>query len=98
MQPNDGGRYVTPMALCTLATSNFAGMNEMVASPGAPPGTIGGMKNLMTESGFRSENGRSEWTMSGLKNFMPRILLAADGSAKMVVIGDVGSSCRSVTS
>ena len=86
------------MALCNLAISNFAGMKEMVASPGVPPGTIGGMKNLMIESRFRSENGRKEWTMSGLKNFMPRIFLAAAGSARMVVIGDVGSNCRSVGS
>ena len=48
------------MALCNLAISNFAGMKEMVASPGVPPGTIGGMKNLMIESRFRSENGRKE--------------------------------------
>lgn len=89
---------MTPMALCTLAMSNFAGMNEMVASPGVPPGTIGGMKNLMTESGFRSENGRKEWTMRGLKNFIPLTFLAAAGSANMVVIGDVGSNCRSVAS
>ena len=86
------------MALCTLATSNFAGMKDMVASPGVPPGTIGGMKNLMTESDFRSEKGRNEWTMSGLKNFIPLIFLAAAGSAKMVVMGDVGSNCRSVAS
>lgn len=86
------------MALCTLAISNFAGKNEIVASPGVPPGTIGGMKNLMTESGFRWENERKEWTMSGLKNFMPLIFLAAVGSAKMVVIGEVGSNCRSVAS
>lgn len=86
------------MALCTLAMSNFAGMNEMVASPDVPPGTIGGMKNLMTESGFRSENGRNEWTMSGLKNFIPLTFLAAIGSARIVVIGDVGSNCRSVAS
>ena len=89
---------MTPMALCTLAISSFAGMNEMVASPGAPPGTIGGMKNLMTESSFRSENGRKEWTMSGLKNFIPLIFLAAAGSANIVVTGDVGSNCRSVAS
>lgn len=86
------------MALCTLAISSFAGMNEMVASPGVPPGKIGGMKNLMTESGFRSENGRNEWIISGLKNFIPLIFLAAVGSAKMVVMGDVGSNCRSVAS
>lgn len=86
------------MALCTLAISNFPGMKEIVASPGVPPGTIGGMKNLMTESGLRSENGRNEWTMSGLKNFIPLIFLAAVGSAKMVVMGDVGSNCRSVAS
>lgn len=86
------------MALCTLATSNLAGMNDMVASPGIPPGTMGGMKNLMTESDFRSENGRNEWTMSGLKNFIPLIFLAAAGSAKIVVMGDVGSNCRSVAS
>lgn len=86
------------MALCTLATSILAGMKEMVASPGVPPGTIGGMKNLMTESGFLSEKGRKGWIMSGLKNFMPRIFLAADGSAKMVVMGEVGSNCRNVAS
>lgn len=86
------------MALCTLATSNLAGMKEMVASPGVPPGTIGGIKNLITESGFRSENGRNEWTMSGLKNLIPLIFLAAAGSANMVVMGDVGSNCRSVDS
>ena len=86
------------MALCTPATSNFAGMKEIVASPGVPPGTIGGMKNLMTESGFRSENGRKEWTMSGWKKFMPLIFLAAAGSARIVVMGDVGSNCRNVAS
>ena len=32
-----------PIALWTPATSNFAGMKEKVASPGAPPGTMGGM-------------------------------------------------------
>ena len=84
------------MALCTLAISNLAGMKEMVASPGVPPGTIGGIRNLMTESAFRSEYGRKECIMSGLKNCMRLIFLAADGSAKMVVMGDVGSNCRKV--
>ena len=86
------------MALCTLATSSLAGIKEMVASPGVPPGRIGGMRNLMTESGFRWEKGRREWTMSGLKNLMALIFFAAAGSAKMVVTGDVGSNCRSVAS
>ena len=39
----EGGLYVMPTALWTPETSNFAGMNEIVASPGAPPGTAGGM-------------------------------------------------------
>lgn len=43
------------MALCRPDMSILAGTNEIVASPGAPPGIIGGMKNLMTESGFFSE-------------------------------------------
>ena len=86
------------MALWTPATSILAGINEMVASPGAPPMTIGGMKNRMTESGFLSEYGRNECTIEGSKNFMPRIFLAAPGSAKMVVMGDVGSNWRKVAS
>ena len=73
-------------------------MKDIVASPGVPPGVIGGMKNLMIESDFLSENGRSEWTMSGLKKFMPLIFLAAVGSARIVVMGDVGSNCRNVGS
>lgn len=44
-----------PMALCRPDTSILAGMKEIVASPGAPPGRMGGMKNRMTESGFLSE-------------------------------------------
>ena len=70
----------------------------MVASPGVPPGMIGGMKNRMTESDFLSENGRNEWTMSGLKKFMALIFFAAVGSARIVVMGDVGSNCRNVGS
>ena len=49
---------MTPIALWTPARSTFAGMKEMVASPGAPPGVIGGIKNRMIESGFLSEKGR----------------------------------------
>ena len=44
-----------PMALCTPDTSILAGMKDIVASPGIPPGVVGGMKNLITESGFLSE-------------------------------------------
>ncbi len=87
-----------PMALCTPDTSILAGIKEMVASPGAPPGIIGGMQNLMTESGFFSENTRSECTLEGSKNLKPRILFAAAPSARMVVIGDVGSNWRKVAS
>ena len=86
------------MALCTPDTSNLAGMKEMVASPGVPPGTIGGMKNLMTESGFFSEWTRRECTLDGSKKLKPLILFAAAGSAKMVVMGDVGSNWRNVAS
>lgn len=94
----DGGRYVIPMALCTPDTSTLAGMKEMVASPGLPPGTIGGIQNLMIESGFLGENSRNEWTLEGSKNLKPRIFLAAAGSANIVVIGDVGSNWRKVAS
>ena len=81
-----------PMALCTPDTSILAGMNEMVASPGAPPGTMDGMKNRMTESAFFSEYTRNGCILEGSKNLKPRILFAAAGSAKMVVTGDVGSN------
>lgn len=80
------------MALCTPATSILAGMKEMVASPAAPPGTMGGTKKRMIESGSLAEKGRRLCTMSGLKCFMLLIFLYAAGSAKMDVIGDVGSS------
>lgn len=53
------------MALWTPDTSIFAEMKEIVASPGMPPGTVGGMKNLTTESGFFSEKGRRLWTIEG---------------------------------
>ena len=56
------------MALWTPATSILAGMKEMVASPGVPPGIIGGMQNLMTESGFRSEYTRNGCIIWGSKN------------------------------
>jgi hypothetical protein len=94
---DDGGRYVMPVALWTPAMSIFAGMKEMVTSPGVPPFMIGWMPNLMTESGFFSYS-RNEWTISGLKNLKPRIFLAAAGSARMVVMGDVGSNWRKVAS
>lgn len=81
-----------PMALCTPATSILAGMNEIVASPAVPPGIMGGIQNLMTESGFFSEYTRNAWIRSGSKNLNPRILLAAAGSARMVVMGEVGSN------
>ncbi len=87
-----------PMALCTPDTSILAGIKEIVASPQLPPGMTGGIQNLMMESGFFGENSRSAWTLPGLKNLKPRILLAAAGSAKIVVIGDVGSNWRKVAS
>ena len=83
---------MTPIALWTPARSTFAGMKDMVASPAAPPGTIGGMRNRMTESGFFREKGRKLWTMVGLKCLKLRIFFAAAGSASIVVMGDVGSS------
>ena len=89
---------MTPIALWTPAKSTLAGMKEMVASPGVPPGTIGGMKNRMIESWFLSEKGRKLWTMAGLKNLKFRILFAAAGSANRVVTGDVGSNWRNVCS
>ena len=58
---------MTPIALWTPARSTFAGMKAIVASPGEPPGTIGGMKNRITESGFFREKGRRLWTIAGLK-------------------------------
>ena len=87
-----------PMALCTPDTSILAGMKDMVTSPCVPPGSMGGMANLMIESGFFSEWTRRECTLDGSKNLKPRILLAAAGSAKMVVMGEVGSNWRSVAS
>lgn len=87
-----------PMALCTPDTSSLAGINEIVASPGLPPGTTGGIQNLIIESGFFGENSRNAWTLSGSKNLKARILLAAAGSASSVVIGDVGSNWRKVAS
>jgi len=41
-----------PIALWTPAISILAGMKEMVTSPGVPPGVIGCIPNLMTESGL----------------------------------------------
>ena len=89
---------MTPIALCTPAKSTFAGMKEMVASPGVPPGTIGGIKNRMIESGFLSEKGRKLCTMAGLKYLKFRIRFAAPGSASMVVTGELGSNWRNVSS
>ena len=39
----EGGRYVMPTALCRPGISILAGMKAIVASPGEPPGDIGGM-------------------------------------------------------
>lgn len=44
-----------PMALCKPERSSLSGMKARVASPGVPHEFKGGMKNLMTESGLRSE-------------------------------------------
>ena len=87
-----------PMALWTPATSSFPGMNEIAASPGAPPGIMGGMQNRMTESCFLSKYGRRLWTIEGWKCFMLFIFLAAAGSAKMVVMRELGSNWRNVAS
>ena len=70
----------------------------MVASPTVPSGIIGGIQNLMTVSSFLRENGRRSWTIAGSKCFMALILLAAAGSAKIMVMGDNGSSWRNVAS
>lgn len=86
-----------PIALWTPAMSILAGINEMVTSPGVPPGTIGCIPNLMIESDFLSYS-RNECTMAGLKNLKPRIFFAAAGSASIVVMGDVGSNWRKVAS
>lgn len=94
----EGGRYVIPIALCTPDTSILAGIKEMVASPELPPGIIGGMQNLIIESGFFGENSRNGCILEGSKNLKPLILLAAAGSASIVVIGDVGSNWRKVAS
>lgn len=45
-----------PMALCNPDMSSLAGIRVMVTSPGIPPGVKAGMRNLITESGFLSEN------------------------------------------
>lgn len=87
-----------PMALCRPDKSSLAGMNAMVTSPGRPPGARGGIKNLMIDSGFRSEYGENAWICVGLKCFIPLIFLAAAGSARMVVSDDDGSSWRRVAS
>lgn len=81
-----------PMALCRPDRSSLEGMKAMVASPGVPPSVNGGMKNLIIDSDLRSEYVGREWTCEGLKYFIPRILLAAAGSAKMVVTGEDGSN------
>lgn len=87
-----------PIALCRPDTSSFAGMSAIVASPGIAPGVEPGMRNLMTVLGFLSEKAGSAWTLSGSKCFVALILLAAAGSARIVVILDEGSSCRRVGS
>ncbi len=87
-----------PIALCRPDTSSFAGMSAMVASPGIAPGVEPGMRNLITVLGFLSEKAGSAWTLSGSKCFMVLILLAAAGSARIVVILDEGSNCRRVGS
>ncbi len=81
-----------PMALWRPVKSNFAGRKAIVASPGTPPGVKGGIKNLMIDSGFRSEYAGRATTHDGLKCFMALIFLAAAGSARMVVSFESGSS------
>lgn len=87
-----------PMALCKPERSSLSGMKANVTSPGWPPWFSGGMKNLMIESGLRSENIGSACTVAGSKCFMSLIFLAAAGAAKMVVRVLKGFNWRSVAS
>lgn len=93
-----GDRYVIPIALCKPVISNLVGMNAMVASPGLPPAIKGGIKNLMIEPGFLSEYVGIVTTRERGKCLKPRIFLAADGSARMVVTSESGFNWRSVAS
>ena len=87
-----------PIALCKPVTSNLVGMKAIVASPGLPPAVKGGIKNRIIDSGFLSEYVGMVTTRERGKCLKPRIFLAADGSAKMVVRFDLGLSWRSVAS
>ena len=87
-----------PIALCRPDTSSFAGMSAIVASPGVALGVEPGMRNLITVLDFLSEKAGSAWTLEGSKCFIAFILLAAAGSARIVVSLDEGSSCRRVGS
>ena len=87
-----------PMALCKPERSSLSGMKASVTSPARPPWFGGGMKNLMIESGLRSEYIGSACTVDGSKCFMSHIFLAAAGAARMVVRVLEGSNWRSVAS
>ena len=73
-------------------------MSAMVASPAIDPSVAPGMRNLIMVLGFLSEKIGSAWTLEGSKCFIALILLAAAGSARIVVIVDVGFNCRRVGS
>ena len=94
----DGGRYVIPRALCKPVKSRLVGIKAIVASPGMAPGMDEWMRNRTMESNFSFEKTGKVRTLEGSKYFHPRILLAAAGTAKIMVSRNEGSSWRSVAS
>lgn len=78
--------------------SRFAGMKEMVASPGRLPGVEAEIWKRTMELGLQSEYMGSAWTWAGLKYFQPLIFFAAAGCARMTVWRNAGSNCRRVAS
>jgi hypothetical protein len=86
-----GGRYVIPIAWCTLEMSRFAGIHVTVTSPHVPRGDGGGSTMRCIERPSPSTYFGRACTRSGRKCFHERIFLAADGMARIVASQSRGS-------
>lgn len=87
-----------PTALSKPVTSNLVRMKTIVACPGIPPAVKGGIKNWITDCGVLSDYVGMVTKHEQGKSLKPQIFLAADGSAKMVMMFDLGLSWRSIAS
>lgn len=75
-----------PIALWSPVRSFFCGINAIVTSPGEPAGSRGGTGKRSTLAGRRSSHFGRATTLVGSKCFQPRIVLAEDASARIVVL------------